>query len=64
MAFELDTKTALTQVLFFKYRASDVTLRHASGRVRVDASILTAIGPAVAEKVAAYTRNFVAAVQI
>jgi hypothetical protein len=64
MAFELDAKTALTQVLFFKYRASDVTLRHASGRVSVDSEILAAIAPAVAEKVAAYTRNFVAAVQI
>ena len=57
MAFELDAKTALTQVLFFKFRSTDVTLRHSSGRVTVDAHILTEAGPAIAKRVAEYVRT-------
>src|ERR1700682_436711 len=58
MAFELEAKRALTQVLFFKFRSTDVTLRHASGRVTVDTSMLEAVGPAIAKKVSAFTRNY------
>lgn len=59
MAFELEAKRALTQVLFFKFSTSDVTLRHASGQVTIDGELLAAIGPAISQKVSAYTQSFI-----
>ena len=59
MAFELVAKRDLTQVLFFKFNASEVTLRHASGRVTIDGELLAAIGPAISQKVSAYTQSFI-----
>ena len=64
MAFELDASSALTQVLFFKLRTMDVTLRHASGGVVIDDSRLLAIAPRVGERVAAYQSAFIDALQI
>jgi hypothetical protein len=60
MAFELEATAELTQVLFFKFRSSEVTLRHASGRVTIDADILTTVRSAISEKISAYTRNYIA----
>jgi hypothetical protein len=64
MAFELEATATLTQVLFFKFRSSDVMLRHASGRVTINTEVLAAVRPAIAEKIAAYTGNYVAALTI
>jgi hypothetical protein len=60
MAFHLEVTNSLTQVLFFKFRSADATLRHASGKVALDAALLNDLRPAVAAKVAAHTRTFVA----
>ena len=60
MAFELEATATLTQVLFFKFRSSDVILRHASGRVTIDTGVLTSVRPAVAQKIAAYTSSYIA----
>jgi hypothetical protein len=59
MAFELDAKTSLTQVLFFKFRSTDVTLRHSSGRVVVDYSMLAVASHAIAKKVSEYVGAYV-----
>ncbi len=59
MAFVLDAKTMVTLVLFFKFRSMDVTLRHSSGKVTVEANVLAAVAPAVAKRVAEYTRSYV-----
>ncbi|PYX49391.1 MAG: hypothetical protein DMG76_37420 [Acidobacteria bacterium] len=64
MAFELDAKNTLTQVLFFKFHSTEVTLRHSSGRATVDSILLQAIRPMIAEKVSAYTRSYVEALRI
>lgn len=64
MAFELAATSTLTQVLFFKFRSTDVTLRHASGRVAVDANLLKAIRPTITAKVAAFTHHFVDQLEI
>ncbi len=64
MAFDLDAKSSLTQVLFLKFGATDVVLRHSSGRVTIDSGVLRAVGPAIARRVTAYTRSFVARVPI
>lgn len=58
-AFGLHAKTRLTQVLFFKARASDVTLRHCSTRITIDAAVAEAVRQPLREKVAAHAVDFV-----
>jgi hypothetical protein len=64
MAFELNAKSTLTQVLFFKYKANEVTLRHASGRVAIDPIFSSTLATAISQKVVEYARDFIAAVPI
>lgn len=64
MAFELNATSTLTQVLFFKFRRTDVALHHASGRVTIDAKLLAGIYPSIVERVSDYTRSYVASVPI
>jgi len=59
MAFELDATISLTQVLFFKFRAVDVLLRHSSGRVTIDTDLLAAVAPSIARRVGDYVQNYV-----
>lgn len=59
MAFDLNARTTLTHVLFVKYRSLDVELWHSSGKVSVDAKVLSSAGPAVAKKVADYVQRYV-----
>jgi hypothetical protein len=59
MAFELDAKATLTQVLFFKFRSTDITLRHSSGRVTIDSELLAGTAPVIAKRVADYTQDYV-----
>ncbi len=64
MAYELEATSDLTQVLFFKLRKNDVTLRHASGRVAIDTDVLTAIREPVAQKIASHSASFIAGLPI
>lgn len=64
MAFELAAKVRLTQVLFFKFRSVDVKLLHSSGRVTIDANLLTAVAPAIANKVSDYVETYVEDIKI
>ena len=64
MAFELNAMSTITQVLFFKFRSTAVTLRHASGQVAIDAKLLMEIHPQIAQRVLAYRRSFVEALPI
>jgi hypothetical protein len=64
MAFELDATTTLTQVLFFKFRSTDITLRHSSGRVTVDRNVLAGASNAIATKVSQYIQSYVEAIPI
>lgn len=64
MAFSLAAKSALTQVLFFKFRTSDVTLKHSSGKISVDGEQLAAMRHVVADMVADYQRGYIAALRI
>jgi hypothetical protein len=59
MAFELNAKATLTQVLFFKFRSTDITLRHSSGRVTIDSELLAGTAPVIAKRVADYTQDYV-----
>lgn len=61
MAFGLKAETTLTQVLFFKFHANQVTLQHHSGKVTINAPVLASVREQVAGKLIAYTTEFVKA---
>jgi hypothetical protein len=57
IAFGLEARTALTQVLFFKFHTNDVTLQQHSGKVTINAQVLEAVRDQVAGKLVAYSSN-------
>lgn len=64
MAFELEGKNSLTQVLFFKFNSSSVTLKHASGTVTLDKQMVDDLGPAIANKVRPFQLEFISNIPI
>ncbi|MBS4052060.1 MAG: hypothetical protein KGZ69_12755 [Methylomonas sp.] len=64
MAFELKATATLDQVLFLKFKSSDVTLQYASSRVTINADVLQAARSAIALRVAAFTQDYVASLPI
>lgn len=64
MAFELEGKNNLTQVLFFRFNASSVTLRHASGTVTLDKQMMEDLGPTIENKVRPFQLDFIANIPI
>jgi hypothetical protein len=59
MAFGLEAKTTLTQVLFFKSLASQATLRHCSGKVSINTPLLEALRPDLSEQLKEHSRSFI-----
>jgi hypothetical protein len=58
IAFGLEARTTLTQVLFFKFRTNEVTLNHHSGKVTINAQLLASVRGQIAAKIAAYTDDY------
>ena len=59
MAFGVEARMTLTQVLFFKFRQNEVTLQHNSGQVTINAQVLGSVREAVAGKLSAFTSTYV-----
>jgi hypothetical protein len=59
IAFGLQAKHSVTQVLFFKFKQDDVTLHHHSGKVTVNAPLLAAVRDQIAGKLVAYSTEFI-----
>ena len=59
MAFGLEAKTTLTQVLFFKSLASQATLRHCSGKVSINTPLLEQLRPDLNEQLKEHARGFI-----
>jgi hypothetical protein len=59
MAFALEAKSTLTQVLFFKSKSSEARLRHSSGKVTINTSVLDAVSPAIKQKLTNHAVEFV-----
>ncbi len=59
MAFGLEAKSTLTQVLFFKSLASQATLRHCSGKVSVNTPMLEALRSDLADQLKDHARSFI-----
>jgi hypothetical protein len=61
MAFALKAETTITQVLFFKARSNDVTLRHHSGRVTINTTVLDGVHDAIKKKLLGIANEYVKA---
>ena len=59
MAFGLEAKATLTQVLFVKLSASQATLRHCSAKVAVDTHLLGELRGDLQAKLVAHAKSFV-----
>ncbi len=59
MAFGLEARSGLTQVLFFKTVTSEATLKHCSGKVTIDVPVLEAVRPAMTAKLANFANEYV-----
>jgi hypothetical protein len=59
MAFALNAKANLTQVLFFRFRKDDVTLKHASGKVTINTDVLASVREPIKQKLLGFTNDFV-----
>ena len=59
MAFGLEARTTMTQVLFFKSQASQVTLRHSAARVGIDTAVLAGVREALRAKLVDHASRFI-----
>jgi metacaspase-1 len=59
MAFGLEASDNVTQVLFFKVRKQDAKLRHYSGRVTINGTVLDGVRDVIKAKLVAQTSAFV-----
>ena len=59
MAFGLEAKRTLTQVLFFKLTSSEASLKHYSGKVTIDTHVLSSIRQDIKDRIAGFARDYV-----
>ena len=59
IAFGMEAKTTLTQVLFLKFHTNEVKLHHHSGQVTINAPLLAAVREQIADKLAAYVSDYI-----
>lgn len=64
MAFSMTAKATLTQVLFFRAKSSEVTLRHTKSQVTIASDIVTGALPALKKKLGLHVSDFVSMVDI
>lgn len=61
MAFGLEAKATLTQVLFFKFKSSEASLKHYSGKVTINTNVLTSVRDLIKDKIAAHAIDYIKA---
>jgi hypothetical protein len=59
MAFGLEARSQLTQVLFVKFRANEATLKHYSTKVSINSSILAGVRDEIVGRIRRFTREYV-----
>jgi hypothetical protein len=64
MAFGVEARAQVTQVLFFKFKKNDATLHHHSGKVTINSMVLTGVRDDIARKLSGFTREFVAGLDV
>jgi len=60
MAFGMEARSTMTQLLFFKFKKNDVRVLHHSGTVVVNTFVLAGVRDAIAKKLEPYARNLIA----
>lgn len=61
MAFGLEANATLTQVLFFKFRSNEASLKHYSGKVTINPSVLTSVRELIRNKIAIHASDYLKA---
>lgn len=61
MAFGLEAKATLTQVLFFKFQSNTATLKHYSGKVTINPFVLSNVRELIRKKIATYASDYLKA---
>jgi len=61
MTFGLEARSTITQVLFFKAKANEATLRHYSGRVTINTNVLDGVRDAIKAKLLGLADDYVKA---
>lgn len=59
MAFGIEAKATLTQVLFFKFKSSETSLKHYSGKVTINPHVLEAVHDLIKTKIAAHAMDYI-----
>lgn len=59
MAFGLEAKSSITQVLFFRVEEQEATLRHSSGKVTINTTVLDALRPVLKAKLVEHSLEYV-----
>jgi hypothetical protein len=59
MAFEMEAKKTITKILFFSAEESEVTLRHSSGKVTINTTVLDGVSAPLKAKLVDHGQNFV-----
>ncbi len=59
MAFGLEAKAMVTQVLFFRAKKSEATLRHCSGLVTINTDVLDGVRADLSAKLISFARDYV-----
>jgi hypothetical protein len=61
MAFNLNAKSKITQILFFKAKSNEATLRHYSGRIEIATDILDGVQEPLKTKLAGLADDYIKA---
>ena len=61
MAFGIEAKATLTQVLFFKFKSSETSLKHYSGKVTINSHVLANVRDLLKNKIAAHAIDYIKA---
>jgi DNA-dependent RNA polymerase auxiliary subunit epsilon len=64
MAFSLKADNTLTQVLFFKLKKGQTSLRRSTGSLSVDADAMKALRPKLSARMTAYRQIYIAGVEL
>jgi hypothetical protein len=58
MAFGLEARASLMQVLFFKFRSNEATLKHYSGKVTINSSVLLSVRDLIKKKITGFADEY------
>lgn len=60
IAFGLEARSKVTQVLFLKFRKNEVKLQHHSGKVTINAQVLASVRDQIADKLLPFISDYIA----